>query len=146
MNIVGLIVEAVKNIAALCNKLVDAADAKKYAEGVQKLNQSVDETYNKMRELILADDSLTTEEKLEKLEKLAQSQETARQTCEKAIQGNKEHIAKIATEIFAALTTCGISYLPKIVSGIKSSKKQPEVAVNENERPSLVEETSKTND
>ena len=142
MKFVELIVQAVKSIADLCNKLMDAADGEKYAAGVQALNQNVDETYNQMRELILNDETLSTETKLEKLEKLAKSQEAARKNCEAAIEGNKKQVAKIGKEIFAALATCGLSYLPQIVNAMKSNNPNEPASIPEAEQPALIEDTS----
>ena len=113
------ILKAVKNITEICNKVVDASDPKKYAEGVHALNQNVDETYAKMRELIANDETLSASEKVEKLDKLALSQQAAIKACGEEIKDNRAHIAKIVTEVFAALATCGVSYVPKMIDGCK---------------------------
>ncbi len=121
IKIIEYIVQAVKNISEICNKVVDASDPKKYAEGVNALNENVDETYAKMRELITQDDTLTATEKVEKLEKLAESQQAALRACKDDIKDNREHIAKIVTEVFAALATCGVSCIPKVIKGCKKA-------------------------
>jgi hypothetical protein len=127
------IVEIVKNITILGNKIVDSADSEKYANDIYNLNKDVEETYVKMRELISNDDTLTTDQKLEKLEKLANSQQVAKKSCEEAIKGNREHISKIIGEIFLALTTCGISYIPKVLnSQNKHNTKKLNVSQNDN--------------
>lgn len=119
IKIVECIVQFVKNITSLCNKVVDASDPVKFAEGVNTLNRQIDDTYVKMRELIMNDGTMSSSEKLEKLEKLANSQKAAQYSCEEAIKENREHLAKIVAEVFAALATCGISCIPKVVKGHK---------------------------
>lgn len=121
IKIIEYIAEIVKSIVAFCNKIADSSNPEKYTDGVNALGQNVDETYAKMRELIAQDDDLSTAEKVEKLERLAISQQAARQSCEKAIIENKEHTAKIIAEIFAALATCGIACIPKVFKGYKKA-------------------------
>lgn len=134
IKIVECIVGFAKNIGAAGNKLIDAADPEKYVNGVRALGQSVDETYAKMRDLITEDESLSISEKLEKLDKLAQSQMAAQQACEKSIKENREHITKVIAEVFAALATCGILYLPK---AIKKRKKDVAVVADTTEYSEL---------
>ncbi len=116
------IAQAIKNITSLCNKLVDAGDAEKYAQGVKSLNESVDDTYAKMREVILNDDTLTSDQKLERLEKIANSQLSARQTCEEAIKGNRENISKIVADVLLVAATCGLSKFISVVNNGKAKK------------------------
>ena len=120
--IIQYIVQMVKSIADLGNKIIDSADNEKYTKAVNSLNKNVDETYEKMRELIEKDETLTIEQKLEKLEKLANSQIAAKQGCDEVLKGNREHIHKIVSEVFLGLTTCGISYVPKIIGSKKRIK------------------------
>ena len=122
MNIkfIEYILKAVKNITEICNKVIDASDPQKYAEGVHALNQNVDETYARMRELISNDDTLSASEKVEKLDKLAKSQQAAIKACGEEIRDNRAHIAKIVTEVFAALATCGVSCIPRVINGNKN--------------------------
>ena len=117
--VIGCILQIVSNVTSLTNKAVDASDPEKYAEGIHALNRNIDDTYAKMREVIMNSNSFTEDEKLERLEKLAKSQEAARKSCEHSVQENRAHMAKIITEMFLALTTCGISYIPKAVKGRK---------------------------
>ena len=114
--IIQHIVEIVKNLTTLGNKLVDSTDAEKYSKGVHSLNQNIEETYSKMRELIVNDTTLSVEQKEEKLYSLANSQLKAKERCQEAIQGNKESVARVTAEIILALSTCGISYIPKLVN------------------------------
>ena len=83
------IVSAIKGLTNVCDKMVDGADAQKYADSVQTLNKNVDETYNQMRQLIINDDKLTQDQKLAKLENLqkANYRQTSRaKTPSKAIE------------------------------------------------------------
>ena len=121
IEIVKHIVEIAKSIGSTSNKLIESTDSGKYVNDVKALSKSVDETYAKMRELISQDENLSVTEKLEKLEKLAQSQLAAQQACEKSIQENREHLTKIAGEILAALATCGISCIPRAIRKRKKS-------------------------
>lgn len=56
---------------------------------------------------------------MEKLEKLANSQQAALKACGEEIRNNRAHVAKIVTEVFAALATCGVSCIPKVIGGRK---------------------------
>ena len=136
IKIIEYIIKVVKNVTELCNKIIDASDPEKFAEGVKLLDQGVEDTYAKMQELIMQDNTLSTEEKLEKLEKIAASQQSARKACEDAIKENREHVAKVVTEVFVALTTCGISCIPKVVQGCKKAwTDMPEIVMIESENP-----------
>ena len=135
------IISFAKGIGAMSNKLIDASDPEKYANGVKALGESVDETYAKMRELISQDESLSISEKIEKLDKLAQSQLAAQQACEKSIQENREHVAKIVAEVFAALATCGISFIPK---ALKKHKKNVAIVADTTTYSELPAEETET--
>ena len=111
--------EAMKNVTEVTNKVVDASDAQKHADGVKALGQNVDETYASIRRIIEEDESLSTKEKIEMLEKLAVDQQAERQNCEDSIKNNREHVAKVAGEVFLGLATGGLSYIPKIVNDHK---------------------------
>ena len=60
------------------------------------------------------DDTLTADEKLEKLEKIANRQERAQENRQKALDGNRNSVLKLLREITLALLTCGVSCLPVI--------------------------------
>lgn len=104
------------NVLGFCTKALDASDPEKYVQSVEKLSHNVDQTYEKMREIISADETISADEKIEKLEKIANSQLAARKTCEEAIKGNREDVVSVASEVLLALATCGISYAPKLIS------------------------------
>ena len=116
------IVQIIKNLISFCDKTSDNLNAEKYSIGVNKLNSSVDDTYAGIREIIINDKSLSAEKKIEKLDKLAQSQISARQSCENAVKGNRDNVAKFISEVVLALATCGLSYVPKLVREIKKNK------------------------
>ena len=116
MGIFNGIVKSFKGIVSLCNKATDASSPEKYAQSVQNLNQSVDETYMKIRDLISNDETLSTAEKIEKLDKLANSQLIARQSCDEAIKGNKENVVKIIGEVLLAFGTCAFLIYPNLLA------------------------------
>ena len=115
------IVSAIKGLTNVCDKMVDGADAQKYASSVNTLDQNVDATYAQMRDLIAKNEKLTEEQKLEKLEKLAQNQMSSRKACQEAIKGNRESVSKMIGSFFLALATCGLSYIPKLVAELKKN-------------------------
>ena len=100
--------QAVKNITELCNKLASASDPEKFASGVNALNLSLEQTFDEMRRLIREDTTLSAEEKLDRLERLAAKQEAAMASCGRAIIENREHSAKVIKEVFMTITTGGI--------------------------------------
>ena len=132
-----VIKQAIKEITTLSGKVVEASDAEKYANSVQKLNSSVDKTYEKMREIILEDKNLSTDEKLERLDKIAKSQSEAMQTCDEAIKGNRENVSKIVGTVLLALATCGISCIPKLT---KERKRKKVKAIDAKEDEAKIEE------
>ena len=121
------IAEAIKHITSFCDKAMDEADGEHFTENVRRMSEHTEETYQLMRRLIEEDTTLSTDEKLKRLDKIAQSQERTRQNCAETIQGNREHIVKIVKEIFLALTTCGLSYAPKIIEQLKQEGKAYEL-------------------
>lgn len=119
--IISNIVQAVKSLIGTCEKMVDGADTQKYASSVNTLDQNVDATYAQMRDLIVKNEKLTEEQKLEKLEKLAQNQMSSRKACQEAINGNRDSVSKMIGSFFLALATCGLSYIPKLVAELKKN-------------------------
>ena len=135
------IVKAFEGLVSLCNKTADASNSEKYAQSVQALNQNVDETYAEIRDLITNDATLSTDEKIEKLNELAKSQLIARQSCEEAIKGNRENVTQIIGEILLAFSTCGISYAPKLLTKTKKDLETDlPLAVETKNEPKLLEE------
>ena len=113
--------EMIKSVSDLSKTAIDASDPEKYARGVNELNKGVSETYTEMRNIIVNDEKLSTDEKLERLKELADGEAKAKAKCDEAIKGNREHISKIILEVFAGLLTCGISFAPTIVNKFKQS-------------------------
>ncbi|MBR5279347.1 MAG: hypothetical protein IKU26_00055 [Clostridia bacterium] len=107
-------------VANICNNVTSAGDAEKYASGVKTFNEDVNETYALMREIVCQDNTLTTDEKLERLKKIAEYQEQSKKRGGEAIQGNREGIADVVTNVFDALVTTGISVPSNLVGGITS--------------------------
>lgn len=123
---VEAIVDAVKKLTDFCKDLVGLADAQKYASGVEALNQEVEKTFSMMREIIMNDNSLTSEQKIEKLNKLADRQEAAQKNREKAVEGNRDGVLKVVKEIVFALATCGVYCLHSSKHGKKKAKELQE--------------------
>ena len=121
------IAEAIKHITSFCDKAMDEADGEHFTENVRRMSEHTEETYQLMRRLIEEDTTLSTDEKLKRLKKIAQSQERTRQSCGESIIGNREHVMGIVKEIFWALTTCGLSYAPKIITMLKQEGKAYEL-------------------
>ena len=113
-------IDMVKSVSDLTKTAIDAGDAEKYARSVNELNIGVSDTYAEMRNLILNDSSLSTDEKLQKLDELAKKESESKAKCDEAIKGNREHIAQLTMDIFAGLLTCGISFTPAIIKKFKS--------------------------
>ena len=112
-------VGAIKNIVSLSEKAIEAGSPETFANSIQKMTKSVDETYAQMRQMIMDDDTLDTDEKIKRLNEIAKSQQAAYERCEESIRGNRENAAKVAMEIFKGFLTCGISFLPAILSDVK---------------------------
>lgn len=117
--IVGKIADMIKEISSLSKTVVEAADSEKYAKSVESLNKEVDATYAQMRSVIVNSEKFSEEEKLERLEKLAEQEKESKRKCGEAIQGNRENVAKIALEVAKGLMTCGISFVPGIFKEVK---------------------------
>ena len=134
------VVKALDGVVSLCNKTADASNPEKYAQSVQTLNQNVDATYAEIRDVIANDETLSTDEKIEKLNELAKSQLKARQSCDEAIKGNRENVTKIVGEIFLAFSTCGLSYAPKLLAKTKKAGDSIPLVIETENEPMLLEE------
>ena len=110
-----VIAKAGEGLVSIANKITDGADSEKFVKSVEELDKSVDSTYDKIEEMIMQDSTLSAEEKCDKLEKIAKSRLSAKQTCAETIKENRENVAKVVGEVFLALATCGISYVPKLI-------------------------------
>lgn len=134
------IVDLLRGMTELAKKAVDQGDGEKFVKNVNELALNVDETYAHMREIIMSNDKLSVEEKLEKLEKLAEQQMAAKQKCEEAIKGNREHVAKITLDVVKGLLTCGVSFAPAIIKELKKT------SLISNEQASLLTDGQATDD
>lgn len=121
VGMMGKLVSLVGKISDLSKSTLNAADSEKYASSVVKLNQDVDATYSVMRDVIMQDKNLSTDEKLERLKQLTEYEEASKKKCDEAIRGNRENVSKVVFEIFKALLTCGISLAPGIIRNIKNA-------------------------
>ena len=139
-------IDMVKSMTDLTAKVIDAGDPKKYAESVEKLHSGVDESYALMRSIVENDNSLSTDEKLEKLKQLAEEEQAAKDKCGEALEGHREKTSKIAIDVLQGFLTCGLSFTPAIIKSIKkalSSKEEPELINVESSEPTkLINEES----
>lgn len=122
--VVGILkaaIEMIKNVSDLCKTALDAGDSEKFAHSINELNAGVNDTYEEMRKIIINNDKYTADEKLIKLKELADSEEKAKANCASAINGNRDNVTKVILDIFAGFLTCGISFAPAIVKGVKNS-------------------------
>lgn len=134
--IIKAAIDMIKSVSDLSKTVVEESDGEKFARGVNELNKGVSDTYTEMRNIIVNDEKLSADEKLERLSALAESEAKSKARCEEAIKGNREHIGKIVLEVFAGLLTCGISFTPAIVNKFKQSiekgKELPMIECSEN--------------
>ncbi len=114
-------IDLVKNLSQLSTKVIEAGDPEKYADNVEKLHQGVGESYDLMRRIIEDDKTLSTEEKLERLNRIAIDEQAAKDRCGEALNGHREKTAKIALDVLQGFLTCGLSFTPAIVKKIKSA-------------------------
>lgn len=120
MAIITKLLDCVKTIADLSKTVIESADSEKYAKSVETLNHGVDDTFAEMRAVIMNSTKFSEEEKLERLQELARSEQEAKQKCDEAIKGNRDHVAKIAKDVMMGLMTCGLSFVPEMVKKIKA--------------------------
>lgn len=133
--LIKAIVDMIKEVSSLCKAALDAADPNKYVKSVNELNEGVSDTYSEMREIIVNNEAFTAEEKLRRLEELAEKEHEAKRICGEAIKGNRESVTKVVMSILAGFLTCGVSFAPSIVKKFKvamTSKEQlPETVVDD---------------
>ena len=121
--LVKAIFEAVKKTVSLCDKVVESSDSEKYTKSIQDLNACAEETFAAMRTVITEDQTITSDEKLKRLEALADRQIVARQTCEDALKGNKENSSNVVGTVLLAISTGGVSLgVSNIIKKIKKDK------------------------
>ena len=136
-------IDLFKSVSDLSQKVIDAGDPEKYAKSVDNLNKGVSDSYDAMRNIIINSDKFTDEEKLERLNKLAEQEQESKRKCGEAIKGNRENVANIALEVVKGFLTCGISFLPAITKNMRSAIKDEEQLV-EGDIPLLLEEEVQT--
>ncbi len=133
IKIIEYAVAAIKNFTSLSEKVIDAGSPEKYANGIEKMSKSVDDTYAVMRDIVAQDNTLTTDEKLNRLNAVADSQQRAKEKCGEAIKGNRENVAKVTFEVVKGFLTCGVSFLPAIIKETKKTlgKKEDQEMIDE---------------
>lgn len=121
-----------EKVADLCKNVMNAGDSEKFAKSVLTFNQDVSEHCAEMRALVINDSEMSTENKLECLKAILELEQDAKYKSTKAIQENREHVAKVALVVTKAALTCGVSLAPEIVKSIKNTVNELPVA-NEND-------------
>ena len=139
MAFITAIAQIVKNITDIGNKAMDSGSAEKFVQNVNELNQGIDDSYAKMREIIMTSDKFTEEEKLEKLEEIAKKEAISKQRCADAIAGNRKAVTKVTMDIIAGFLTCGISFAPGIIRKYKKAVSD-DTALPQGEDQLLLEE------
>lgn len=117
-----IIDSAVKCVKSLCDgasTLVRSGDPDNFAKSVEKFNSGVNENYELMREIIKNDDTMSAEKKVEKLQKIAEQEERAKQKAAKAIDHHTEVVWKIVLDVIKGFATCGLIFAPEIVKNVK---------------------------
>ena len=119
--ILGKIVDLVHSVTELERDVASAADSEKYAKSVEMLNQGVSDTYSQMREMIVNSQEFSDDEKLTRLQMLAESEVASKEKCGEAIKGNREHVASIAKDIAFGVLSGGLTFIPGVKEKIVSS-------------------------
>jgi len=109
-----------EKIGDLCKNVITAADSEKYAKGVHAFNNDVNEYCAAMRELVINDPEMPTEQKLEHLKSILEIEKKAKYESAEAIKNNREHVATVALVVLKAALTCGVSLAPEVIKGIKA--------------------------
>ena len=119
--ILGSVIELLKNISSLCNKVIDSSDPEKHAKSVNELNKGVSDTYEEMRKIIVNSDKFSDDEKIKRLQQLSKQEETSKKKCSELIAENRKNIAKTVMYILEGFLTCGISFTPAIMKQVKNT-------------------------
>ena len=142
--IIKAAIDMIKSLSDLSTKVIEAGDPEKYVESVEKLHQGVDKSYAMMRDIVEKDTELSTEEKLNKLKEIAESEQQAKEKCGEALDGHREKTAKITLDVLKGFLTCGLSFTPAIIKNIKKALEGKDVPdmidVEPGDSPNLIDE------
>jgi ATP-dependent DNA ligase len=119
--IIKAIAEAVKSVADLGTNVVESADSEKYAKSLNEFHKGVEENYSLMRNLINNDESLSTDEKLKRLEDVAQKEADAKKNYGESIRKDREHVTETVMNVVGGFLTCGAYLAPSIIKNIKNA-------------------------
>ncbi len=125
-----IIPELIKSISNLTTKVIDACDPEKHARSVEQLHQGVSDTYDTMRKVIMESKTFSDEEKLQKLAEISKQEENSKERCAEVLKGHREHVSKIAMEVFAGLVTCGISCIPGVTKSFHALMKKQNIELS----------------
>ena len=109
------------------SKMLDRGSPEKLAAAVEELHSGTEESYDLMRTIIGESETLTDEEKVEKLRAIAEEERKTKLEYAKAIDDHSERSAQIALGVFKGVLTLGIGYMPDIIKRmgeLRDSKKQ----------------------
>lgn len=119
--VVQAALEAIKKVADLSIEVTKIGDPDKYTSNVEKLHEGVSDSYRLMREIIEKDETLTSAEKLRKLEKIARDEAKAKKEIGKELDDHRERTAKVVLGVFSGFLTCGLSFTPAIIRSVKKA-------------------------
>ena len=115
--------ELIKEIIGISQKIIEAGDSKKLAESVNEYNEGINKTFDLMRKIVEEDTSLSADEKLERLNRIAKEEAESKRKAAEDIITNRKAVTQISLSLIEGLLTCGISFTPKIIKGIKDAAK-----------------------
>lgn len=121
IQIIKSAIEMLNKLVDLAHKVIEAQDPEKYTKAVDTLHGGVGDAFKMMREIIEKDTTLSVDEKLEKLKKLAEDEEAAKKRCGEAIEGHSEKVAKVSLDVLKGFLTCGLSFTPAIAKSVKNA-------------------------
>lgn len=140
IKLISELAKMIKSISELTQKVINAGDPQKLAAGIQELNQNINLTYDGMRSVVINSKEFSDDEKIEKLQKLAVQEQEALRVANETIKSNRENAGKVALEVFKGLLTCGISFAPDIVKGLKNTLSKENVPIDPNLLIEIIEE------
>ena len=119
--IIKAAVEMMKSIIDLTKKTMDFADPEKHAKAVDDLHQGVSDSFGLMREIIQKDETLSADEKLERLKEIAKEEAAAKERCANGIDNHQQKAMAIVKDVFVGFLTAGLSFTPKVIRGIRDA-------------------------
>ena len=110
-----------KGLEDLTSKAMDFIDQEKQTKSINQLHEGVSDSYALMREIVKNDESLSSDEKIEKLKEIANEERIAKEHCNDIIDNHQEKAARVVKDVFAGFLTAGLSFTPRLIKGIKEA-------------------------